>query len=259
VLLQGRGICLAIAGKPILTGVDVAVKQRQIVTLIGPNGAGKTTLIRALLGLITIDAGAVGRRTELRLGYLPQRFAIDPVLPLSVARLMTLTRRSPRQAVAGALAETGVAHLIDAPVQTLSGGELQRVLLARALSVDPDLLVLDEPVQGVDYAGEAALYTLISHIRDRRGCGILMVSHDLHVVMAATDTVVCLNRHVCCSGTPESVGLHPEYRRLFGRRAAEAVAIYRHQHDHGHALSGEVVGAGETPLVDGHPRGCGRP
>ncbi len=243
-LIAGEGLSLGYGFLTLLRDVSVSVRQGEIVTVIGPNGAGKTTLLRILLGLVKPDAGTLKRRDGLRVGYLPQRLPIDPVLPLTVARLMTLTVRRSRPAIEAALAETGVAHLIDAAVQTLSGGELQRVLLARALLVDPDLLVLDEPVQGVDFAGEAALYELIGTLRHRRGCGILMVSHDLHVVMAASDRILCLNQHVCCAGTAETVGQHPEYIRMFGARAAQALAVYTHHHDHAHTIAGSVVPLG---------------
>ncbi len=249
-LIAGESLSLRHGAQTILHDVSVSVQAGEIVTLIGPNGAGKTTLLRILLGLVKPDAGTLRRREGLRIGYLPQRLPIDPVLPLTVARLMTLTVRRPRPAVEAALAETGVGHLIDAAVQTLSGGELQRVLLGRALLVDPDLLVLDEPVQGVDFAGEAALYELIGALRHRRGCGVLMVSHDLHVVMAAADRIICLNQHVCCAGTAETVGQHPEYIRMFGARAAEALAVYTHHHDHAHTIAGGVVplrGGGGKP------------
>ena len=240
-LIAARSIRVAYGPHVILDGIDISIAPGEIVTVIGPNGAGKTTLIRVLLGLLKPSSGAVERRTGVRVGYLPQRMQFDPVLPLDVNRLMNLTQRSSAVAVGAALAETGVAYLRDAQVGTLSGGELQRVLLARALLRDPDLLVLDEPVQGVDFAGEAALYELIGAIRARRGCGVLMISHDLHVVMAATDRIVCLNRHVCCAGTPEAVSRHPEYARLFGRAAATTLAVYTHHHDHRHGFSGEVV------------------
>jgi zinc transport system ATP-binding protein len=174
-----------------------------------------------------------------RIGYVPQRLAIDDALPLTVRRFLGLA--APRSAaIERALAETGVADLVDMPVQVLSGGEFQRVLLARALIREPDLLVLDEPVQGVDVAGQAALYDLIRRIRDRHGCGVLLVSHDLHLVMAATDRVVCLNHHVCCSGHPEAVARHPAYRALFGA-AADAIAVYAHHHDHRHDAHGHAV------------------
>jgi zinc transport system ATP-binding protein len=240
-LIAGRSISVAYGREVILDSVDIIIAAGEIVTVIGPNGAGKTTLIRVLLGLLKPTSGHVERRGGMRVGYLPQRMQFDPVLPLRVDRLMTLTQRASGGAVSDALAEAGVVHLRGAQVGTLSGGELQRVLLARALLRDPELLVLDEPVQGVDFAGEAALYELISGIRARRGCGVLMISHDLHIVMAAADRVVCLNKHVCCAGTPEAVSRHPEYSRLFGRRAAAALAVYTHHHDHRHDFSGEVM------------------
>ncbi len=248
-LIEAKGVSFQAGRHCIVDSVDVTVRSGEVMTVIGPNGAGKSTLLKLLLGLLHPSSGVVQRRRGLRIGYLPQRLHLDPILPLTVARLLTLTIRRPRPTLENALAETGVAHLAEAAVQTLSGGELQRVLLARALLVEPDLLVLDEPVQGVDYAGEAALYDLISTLRRRRGCGIIMVSHDLHVVMASTDHVLCLNRHVCCAGTPEAVGRHPEYARLFGPRAAEALAIYTHRHDHTHGSAGEII-----PLTG---NGCG--
>ena len=240
-LLAGRGLTLRFGHHVVLQDVDITVRPGEITTIIGPNGAGKTTLLKLLLGLYTPTAGRVERRNGLRIGYMPQRLVIDPVLPLTVARLMTLTVRCPRSRILAALEETEVAHLADAAVQSLSGGEMQRVLLARALLAEPDVLVLDEPVQGVDFAGEAALYELIGALRHRRGCGVVMVSHDLHIVMAATDHVLCLNRHVCCAGTAESVGQHPEYVRLFGRRAAQALAVYTHHHNHAHTQAGNVI------------------
>jgi zinc transport system ATP-binding protein len=245
-LVAVEDVSVEIGGRTILQTINLSVASGEIVTVVGPNGAGKTTLIRVFIGLIRPTAGRVQRRPGLRVGYLPQKLALDPVLPLSVGRLMTLTVRRSRAKVEAALAETGVGHLIDAAVDTLSGGETQRVLLARSLLREPDLLVLDEPVQGVDFAGASELYDLIGTIRARRGCGILMVSHDLHVVMAATDHVVCINRHICCAGTPQHVGSHPEYARLFGPRAAQTVAIYAHRHDHHHGADGEVVPLAEA-------------
>ncbi|MDX1593171.1 MAG: zinc ABC transporter ATP-binding protein ZnuC [Gammaproteobacteria bacterium] len=235
------GLGLTRAGTTLLDSVDLVVHAGEIVTLIGPNGAGKTTLVRLLLGLDAPDRGRVERRPGLRVGYLPQRLAVDPVLPLDVGRLLTLTRSAPETDRRRVLREVGVPHLLHSPVQRLSGGEMQRVLLARALLGDPDLLVLDEPTQGIDFNGQVELYRLVEGLRDRRGCGVLMVSHDLHLVMAATDRVLCLNRHVCCHGEPESVRAHPEYQALFGPRIAADLAVYAHHHDHAHALSGEVA------------------
>ena len=251
ILVEARGVGVHRGGHWLLHDVDVAVARGEVVTLIGPNGAGKTTLVGVLLGLVEPDAGAVRRDGSVSIGYVPQRVHFDPTLPLTVGRLMTLTARRPAKAVADALGETGVGHLLTARVSDLSSGELQRVLLARALMRRPNLLALDEPVQGVDYTGEADLYELIAGIVERRGCGVLMVSHDLHIVMAATNRVVCLNRHVCCTGAPEEVAGHGEFRRLFGPRAAAGAAIYRHVHDHRHDLAGEVAGAGGPEAQEG--------
>ena len=242
-LIEARAAGVRRGGRWILHDVDIEVAAGEVVTLIGPNGAGKTTLVRVLLGLLNPDAGTVRRDEAASIGYVPQRVHFDPTLPLTVERLMNLTGRRPAEAVAEALEETAVGHLIAARVSDLSGGEFQRVLLARALMRLPNLLILDEPVQGVDYTGEAELYELIGGIVERRGCGVLMVSHDLHIVMAATDRVVCLNRHVCCTGAPEEVVAHEEFRRLFGPNAAAAAAVYRHTHDHVHDLAGEVARA----------------
>jgi zinc transport system ATP-binding protein len=250
VLVRVESASLRFGRHQVLENVDLEVRRDEIVTLIGPNGSGKSTLVKVLLGLLRPQAGRVTRAERLRSGYLPQRWPVDSVLPITVARVMTLTSRHDRGAVEAALAETGVAELVDAPLHSLSGGELQRVLLARALLRAPDLLVLDEPMQGVDFAGEAALYKLISEIRRRRGCGVLLVSHDLHVVMAATDRVVCLNHHVCCAGAPEAVSRHPAYRDLFGE-AAPAFAVYSHHHDHRHDLSGGVLADAEAARGDG--------
>jgi zinc transport system ATP-binding protein len=226
------GIRVAFGGRVALSEVSLALSPGEIVTVIGPNGAGKTTLLRVVLGLQRPDAGSVQRRPGLCVGYVPQRLAIDETLPLTVRRFLTLVSGT-RRPIKDVLAEVGAPHTSDLPVQTLSGGEFQRVLLARALLREPDLLVLDEPVQGVDIAGQAELFALIRRIRDRRGCGVLLVSHDLHLVMAATDHVICLNHHVCCSGHPEAVSRDPAYRALFGA-AIDGFALYAHHHDHRH-------------------------
>lgn len=220
--------------------VDFAVHRGEIVTLIGPNGSGKSTTAKVVTGVLKPSKGTVQRREGLRIGYVPQKLNIDWTLPLTVERLMNLTGQYTRPAIAETLVAVGAAHLQSASVQSLSGGEFQRVLLARAIIGSPDLLVLDEPVQGVDFAGEVALYDLIGSIRDKVNCGILLISHDLHVVMAATDTVICLNGHVCCRGTPERVLASPEYQQLFGPRAAQTLAVYNHDHDHTHLPDGRV-------------------
>lgn len=239
-LVEAEGLGVRRSGRWLVRDVDLTVCRGEIVTLIGPNGGGKSTIAKAVLGLIAPDRGTVRRADGLRVGYVPQKLAIDRTLPLTVRRMMSLTERHDDGAIAAALAEVQAAHLIDAPVQILSGGEFQRVLLARAFIRNPDLLVLDEPVQGVDFAGEIMLYELIERARQRIGCGILLISHDLHVVMARTDRVFCVNGHVCCSGSPQLVSASSEYRQLFGRKEAAALALYRHHHDHDHDLDGSV-------------------
>lgn len=230
----------------LIRGVGLTVHPGEIVTLIGPNGSGKSTTVKAVLGLIGLDEGKTERKPGTRIGYVPQQLSIDWTLPLTLHRFMSLTRHYGETDIDAALDQTGIIALKQTPVQALSGGEFQRALIARALIQKPDLLVLDEPVQNVDFSGEIELYELIGHIRDRLGCGILLVSHDLHIVMAATDTVICLNQHVCCSGTPQAVAADPAYRALFGAKAAETIAVYRHDHDHTDAEDGTVV-----PLAPG--------
>jgi zinc transport system ATP-binding protein len=256
-LVEARGITLRAGRSELLRAVDLEIRPREVVSLIGPNGAGKTTLIRVLLGLLRPSAGRVARRPGLVIGYVPQRISLDPVLPLTVGRFLTIGRRG--VGITSVLTAVGAGHLARASIHELSGGELQRVVLARALVRDPGLLILDEPAQGVDFNGQLELYQLIERIRDERGCGVLLVSHDLHVVMGATDRVICLNRHVCCSGAPETVTRHPEYLGLFGPRAAASLAIYAHDHDHAHDLAGEVVALpADVSAAPGHdPAGSG--
>jgi zinc transport system ATP-binding protein len=238
-LISARSLWLSRSGRAVLQDVDIDIAAGEILTVIGPNGAGKTTLVRVLLGLEPADKGRTLRKPGLVIGYVPQRFEVDRAIPLTVARFVDLGRRSEEEEIDRVLAEVGAGKLGDRQLAELSGGELQRVLLARALVRSPGLLVLDEPVRGVDYSGEAELYTLIGRLRSERGFGILLVSHDLHVVMAQSDRVICLNRHVCCSGVPQSVAQHPEYARLFGPQAARAFGLYHHHHDHRHDLAGE--------------------
>lgn len=237
--IEARGISLNIQGKQILDHVDLNVNKGEIVTLIGPNGAGKSTLVRVILGLVRPDKGRITLAPKTRIGYMPQRLAIDPVLPLTVRRFLTLAQRCGDSKLIDILAEVGAENLLESPMQSLSGGETQRILLARAMLRDPDLLILDEPVQGVDVGGQEELYRLIGTIRKRHGCGILMVSHDLHIVMSATDQVVCLNKHVCCSGHPDSVRANPSYLALFGN--APILTHYSHHHDHSHDAHGNII------------------
>lgn len=250
-LVSARGLGVSRSGRTILSNVDIDVHAAEILTLIGPNGSGKTTLVRTLLGLESPDTGELRRARGLVVGYVPQRFDIDHAIPMTVTRFLSLGSGDRRDQIERVLAEVGASSTSNQQLGALSGGELQRVLLARALLNKPRLLVLDEPVRGVDYVGEAELYTLIEKLRDTRGLGVLLVSHDLHVVMAQADRVVCLNRHVCCSGVPETVAQHPEYVRLFGAEAARTFAVYHHHHDHRHDLAGET--APQNPESDEGP------
>ena len=230
-LIEVYGASIRRNGRATLDAVDLTVCAGEIVTLIGPNGAGKTTLVKVALGLMETDSGAARRKPGLRIGYMPQHLTADRALPLTVRRFLALGGRRYADRARGALAEVGVAHVMDSPFQSLSGGESRRVLLARALLGEPELLVLDEPSAGIDVVGQNELYDLIRGIRDERGCGVLLVSHDLHLVMAATDRVLCLNSHVCCAGRPEAVARHPEYLSLFGVGSRHALAVYTHEHD----------------------------
>jgi zinc transport system ATP-binding protein len=211
--------------------------------VIGPNGAGKSTLVKVALGLITPASGSVQSAAALRIGYMPQRLHVEPSLPLTVKRFLQLGQLAgaDNKAIEQALAEVDMASFGGNFLQSLSGGELQRILLARALLRQPDLLVLDEPAQGVDLAGQTAMYELIENVRSRHNCGVLMVSHDLHWVMAKTDTVICLNHHICCQGHPEHVGNDPAYQALFGASYARTIAPYQHHHNHQHGIHGDVV------------------
>ncbi len=240
-LVSVRAVALRQGGRPLLSGVDLDVRKGEIVTIIGPNGAGKSTLVKLVLGILKPDTGSIVKQAGLRVGYVPQKFQADRAIPMTVVRFMALGFDASRAAVEAALREAGAAHTANQQISELSGGETQRVLIARALLREPDLLVLDEPASGVDYAGEAELYDLIGALRDKRGLGVLLVSHDLHVVMAKSDRVLCLNGHVCCSGRPEAVAKNLDYQRLFGPEAARSLAVYHHHHDHRHDITGAAL------------------
>lgn len=239
-LIKAEGISIQLGGRPVLKDIHLQLQRSRLLTLIGPNGAGKTTLVRIVLGLLAPDSGTLFRADKLRIGYMPQKLHIEQTLPLTVQRFLQLA--SPSMGDIGpVLEEVRVSHLLNQQVSKLSGGEMQRVLLARALSREPDLLVLDEPAQGVDVNGQVELYELINSIRDHHHCGVLMVSHDLHLVMASTDEVICLNQHICCHGKPEHVSADPAYLALFGKREARTLAVYTHHHNHVHDIKGGIV------------------
>ncbi len=240
-LLEVSSVTLKLNNRILLENVNLKIARGEILTIIGPNGAGKTTLLRVALGLLQPTSGSINLKSGLTIGYMPQRVHLDPTFPLTVKRLLKLADNNNSGQMLPLLQEVGATHVIDSEMQNLSGGELQRVMLARALMREPDLLVLDEPVQGVDVHGQTELYQLISRIRDQRGCAVLMVSHDLHLVMAATDRVLCLNRHICCTGTPASVTSDPAFIELFGSAAVQSLAVYIHDpnHHHNHCKSCE--------------------
>lgn len=236
--------------KTVLADVYLTVNRDEIVTVIGPNGAGKSTLIRAILGLVPKTQGSIERAPNLVVGYMPQKLYIDPFLPLSVERFLYLAggklagfmggKKVDPSVVKQVTEMLSITHLLKSRFHSISGGELQRVLLARAILRKPDFLVLDEPGQGIDVLGQEELYQLILEVRDKLHCGILMVSHDLHLVMAGTDFVICLNKHVCCSGPPDAVSHHPEFLNLFGLTDAAGIAVYTHRHNHRHDLDGGI-------------------
>jgi len=240
-LFQAKGMSVRLDGQVVLASVNLSVSPGEIVTIVGPNGSGKSTLLRAIIGAVQPDSGSLDLRPGLRIGYVPQKLHIDPTLPVTVIRFLSLPKAVSRSEALRVLGLTGAQSVADRQLSELSGGQLQRVLLARALLAEPELLILDEATQGLDQPGSASFYQLISDIRDDIGCGILMVSHELHVVMASSDRVICLNGHICCEGHPAHVASAPEYRALFGTGTGGALALYRHEHDHNHDHHHEIA------------------
>lgn len=240
-LIAADHVCVRFGADEVLHDISLKVDPGEIVTILGPNGSGKSTLLRALLGIVPVAQGRILHEAGLRVGYVPQKLTVDRTMPITVRRFLSLPTRVSDAAAAEALARVGMAGQEAEQMTTLSGGQLQRVLLARALLGKPQLLMLDEPTSGLDQPGEAAFYRLIEEVRAETGAAVLMISHDLHVVMAASDRVICLNGHICCEGTPRVVSTAPEYRALFGLGTQGALALYRHEHDHDHAHG------------DGHP------
>jgi len=230
-LISAKGLSLKYGGKTVLNGVDLSIDRGEIVTVIGPNGSGKSTLLRAFLGAKLPASGTIERQADLRIGYVPQRLMIDAAMPISVQRFLSLPKRHSADEIAKMLGRVGVAGFERRQLTALSGGQFQRVLLARALLGNPDILMLDEPTQGLDQPGVAAFYVLLEQVRRDLNCAVLLVSHDLHVVMAASDRVICLNGHICCQGSPTVVSEAPEYRALFGAGTHGTMALYQHQHD----------------------------
>lgn len=250
-LLSARGLGVTYGGATVLDGVDFTIERGEIVTVIGPNGSGKSTLLRALIGAVPAS-GRVTRAPGLVVGYVPQKLHVETGMPITVRRFLSLPRRVSDAEAEAMLDRVGVPELGPRQLARLSGGQFQRVLLARALLARPDLLMLDEPTQGLDQPGTGAFYRLIETVRQETGAAVLMVSHDLHVVMAASDRVICLNGHICCEGTPRTVSTAPEYRALFGEGTGGTMALYRHHHDHDHDHAGHDH-AGHDHAQHGHP------
>ena len=244
-LVTVEDLSVVYGGQTVLSGVSMQVEPGEIVTIVGPNGSGKTSLLRAIIGAVTPAKGRVTRAAGVRIGYVPQRLHVDLTLPITVARFLRLPGGIAPDAIAEALAAAGVPDLTSRQMSQLSGGQFQRVLLARALIGKPDILLLDEATQGLDQPGSAAFYRQIEEVRQRTGCAVLMISHELHVVMSASDRVICLNGHVCCEGTPAVVASAPEYRALFGTGTGGAFALYQHDHDHAHDHTRDHTGATE--------------
>ncbi|MEL7465529.1 MAG: metal ABC transporter ATP-binding protein [Pseudomonadota bacterium] len=230
--MEAKGLAVTLAGRRVLRDVDISIASGEIVTIVGPNGSGKSSLLKALIGAVPVSDGAVKRRSGIRIGYVPQKLEIDATMPITAARFVGKGGET-------ALARCGVAECAGRQLSELSGGQVQRVLLARALTAEPTLLLLDEPTQGLDQPGAADFYELIEDVRTETGAAVLMVSHDLHVVMSASDRVICLNGHVCCEGAPSVVSSAPEYRALFGFGTRGALALYQHRHDHSHHEAAE--------------------
>jgi zinc transport system ATP-binding protein len=233
-LIDVQNLDFGHGGQRVLQGVNISVDAGEIVTIVGPNGSGKSTLLRVIIGALKPQKGAVTRQDGLRIGYVPQKLHIDPTLPITVERFLNLPHAVDAKTAQDALSTAGVAGVAQKQMSQLSGGQFQRVLLARAILSKPHLLMLDEATQGLDQPGSAAFYHQIDAVRQELGCGVLMISHELHVVMSASDRVICLNGHICCEGTPEVVSAAPAYRELFGSGTGGALALYRHDHDHGH-------------------------
>ena len=233
-LIETQGVGVSLGSRQILRDVNLSIRRREIVTVVGPNGSGKTTLLKILIGAQAPSEGAVLRQAGLKIGYVPQRLAIDQAMPLTVSRWLSLSGAYSEVKHLEIAEQVGISNLLSQQMASLSGGEFQRALLAHALLVRPDLLVLDEPTQGLDQPAVASFYRLIEGVRADFDCAVLMVSHDLHVVMRSSDHVICLNGHVCCQGAPTLVSAAPEYQALFGVNTEGALALYRHEHDHRH-------------------------
>jgi zinc transport system ATP-binding protein len=239
-LISTSAITVKYGSHTILRDVSISVNAGEIVTIVGPNGSGKTSLVKTIIGAIEPFSGSINLKKDLRIGYIPQRLNIDQTFPMTVHRFLNLTQKVPVADCQAALDIAGVPGLLKMQMANLSGGQFQRVLLAGALQGSPNILILDEPTQSLDQAGSADFYKQIEMVRNEKGCAVLLISHELHVVMSASDKVICMNGHICCSGAPEAVAIMPEYHDLFGTNTDGVLALYRHNHDHKHDIETEV-------------------
>ena len=251
-LIELKNINVAFEQKTALQNINLNIYPNSIITIVGPNGGGKSTLLKILLKLQKPTSGDVIYHKNVRIGYVPQKIHLDHSLPLTVERFLALKKGVTAGEISTALEQLSVAHLRNNNMQRLSGGEMQRVLLARAILNKPNLLVLDEPTQGVDISGQAELYQLIQRTQQQLNCAVLMVSHDLHIVMADSKEVLCINQHICCAGTPETLSNDPTFMRLWGDQLSQNVRFYTHHHNHHHDLHGDVCACSASAERDRH-------
>jgi len=233
-LISAKNVSVLKHQKSILDNIDIQINKNDFITIIGPNGAGKTMLLKCLMGFYKPTSGRIERKEKLKIGYMPQSISIINTMPITVKDFITVRKEYDDISLNKVITEVSIGEIINKQLSVLSGGEMQRVLLARSLLNNPDLLILDEPAQNLDISGQLNFYKLIQEIYSKRNISILMVSHDLHLVMVSTKKVLCLYKHICCSGAPQQIAKDPEFLSMFGKDMANMMSIYQHSHDHNH-------------------------
>lgn len=233
-LIHAKNLSVIHDGKAILDRVNLTISERDFITIVGPNGSGKSMFLKCLIGVKKASSGSVEKQKDIQIAYAPQDFVAENTFPINVKKFLSINNKLSTEEINSVATETNISDLLNRQVHSLSGGERQRVLLGRALAKKPNLLILDEPAQNLDINGQHAFYALIEKIYQSSNISILMVSHELHLVMACSNKVVCLYHHICCSGTPLSVVRDPEFVKIFGTEMANRMAIYHHDHDHTH-------------------------